>query len=616
MSRFTRSPRRPDHWASTHERARARAAERIGGDLDLTEAAWLDDHLTECPACATVAEAYDADRLALRSLRDLSPQPPRDLWARTAAAIELASAGRDRWPERSAGRRSLPLGVMSGIAIIAVVVGVSALSSAIRTGPTTEALPEPSTEQRSTTGGDTGSTFSNPDPTPFEVGAGQVQYLLRETSGALAMNSVVIDEVCHPDGASRCPALGDEQSEPLRLTALPRTIIRSPVGNDAIVVARDGADGDRIVVVALPDASMSPTPSPASQTPATLKPVVSEKPTDAGPSGTAPTTPPPVTPPSVDPSSPDPDATPDVEATTRPSEAPSAAPTPSLSPEPTVAASLDIAIAIASDIDVVGGSAAFSSDGTWFAFTARPTDGSGGPDVFVWRVGEPTASRLTEDGVSMFASWDGDQVLASRPHVYTADTTGSPSSPVSVQIDPQTGVETAAGTLWLPAVDPTRTRALGWNGSIQRTVDASGWTPADGRLELRAWPTEAGGQANAAPSRYADARILGEEIGDFDIRWDETGGWVAVWMADANDPRIGRLSLFRADPAAGGLELLDNAPNGVAALAGFSIGDGRLAWASPPGQSGEGSRIQIVAWSVDGVGSVRSAPGKDLVIVQ
>ena len=207
-------------------------------------------------------------------------------------------------------------------------------------------------------------------------------------------------------------------------------------------------------------------------------------------------------------------------------------------------------------------------------------------------------------------------VVASRPDVSTGDTTGSLSSPVSVRIDPETAAETAAGTLWLPAVDPTRTRALGWNGAIQRTVDANGWTPSDGRLELRTWPAEAGGQASDASSQYAGDRILGEGIGDFDIRWDETGGWVAVWMADANDPGIGRLSLFRADPAAGGLELLDNAPDGVEALAGFSIGDGRLAWASPPGQSGEGSRIQIVAWSVDGVGSVRSAPGKDIVIVQ
>jgi hypothetical protein len=51
-------------------------------------------------------------------------------------------------------------------------------------------------------------------------------------------------------------------------------------------------------------------------------------------------------------------------------------------------------------------------------------------------------------------------------------------------------------------------------------------------------------------------------------------------------------------------------------LAGFSIGEGRLAWATPPGQGGEGSRIQIVAWREGSVGTVESVPGEDLVVVR
>ena len=54
----------------------------------------------------------------------------------------------------------------------------------------------------------------------------------------------------------------------------------------------------------------------------------------------------------------------------------------------------------------------------------------------------------------------------------------------------------------------------------------------------------------------------------------------------------------------------------MAALPGFSIGEGRLAWATPPGQGGEGSRVQIVAWAQDGVGTVETAPGEDLVVVR
>jgi len=54
----------------------------------------------------------------------------------------------------------------------------------------------------------------------------------------------------------------------------------------------------------------------------------------------------------------------------------------------------------------------------------------------------------------------------------------------------------------------------------------------------------------------------------------------------------------------------------VPALPGFSIGDGRLAWATPRGQGGEGSRIQIAAWSKTNVGIVESSPGEDPVVIR
>ena len=81
-------------------------------------------------------------------------------------------------------------------------------------------------------------------------------------------------------------------------------------------------------------------------------------------------------------------------------------------------------------------------------------------------------------------------------------------------------------------------------------------------------------------------------------------------------PSVGRLSALSRRHARGELELPKDAPTGVPALPGFSIGEGRLAWATPPGQDGEGSRVQIVAWSEDGVGSVESAPGEDLVVIR
>jgi hypothetical protein len=104
-------------------------------------------------------------------------------------------------------------------------------------------------------------------------------------------------------------------------------------------------------------------------------------------------------------------------------------------------------------------------------------------------------------------------------------------------------------------------------------------------------------------------------VAEFDVRWDETGSWLAVWVADATDPTIGQLSLVHLDRATGKLDRPRGAPQDVTALPGFSIADGRLAWATPPGQGGEGSRVQIVAWTNETVGAVESGPVEDVVVV-
>jgi hypothetical protein len=69
------------------------------------------------------------------------------------------------------------------------------------------------------------------------------------------------------------------------------------------------------------------------------------------------------------------------------------------------------------------------------------------------------------------------------------------------------------------------------------------------------------------------------------------------------------------DPASGRLERPHGAPQDVTALPGFSIANGRLAWATPRGQGGEGSRVQIVAWTKEAVGAVESGPVEDVVVI-
>ena len=274
-----------------------------------------------------------------------------------------------------------------------------------------------------------------------------------------------------------------------------------------------------------------------------------------------------------------------------------------LTPEPTVSANL----AIISGVKVVGQSAAYSPDGAWFAFTARPTDGSEGPDIYVWRVGDQVANVVTSDHASVFASWAGDRLIGSR---VATDATGITTR--SFFIDPDSGDQSPIdGSVWRPAVDPDEHWAVTWDGTV--TVGQDNKTPVvgDGSLVLRGFSDAHGVDTTGKPA----AVVAKGPFAEFDVRWDETGSWLAVWVADGSDPSIGRLSLLQLDPVTGELDRPHGAPRDMPALPGFSIANGRLAWATPPGQGGEGSRVQVVAWTDDSVGAVESGPVENVVVI-
>ena len=579
IRRLGRIRRRPDSWATPHERARAKAAQRMDGRLHPDENAWLDRHLRECRPCRLVAVGYEADRSALKRLAERTPEPPRDLWARTAAAVERESARADG--PTGPVRRVAPIGALSGVLVVAVVVGASLLSSP-STGPTIGGL-DPSSSPSGLP--DVASSPTAPRPTPIIVGAGDVSWVRAAHAGGWGYTTARVGTVCSTAGRPDCAPIDDARdTRPIVLPGKLKSVIGSPTRGQAVVVGSTTASGNTIFVVALPTApTPTPTIPPATPTP---DPTASVDPS-TGP---------------IDAVTPSPSPTP----TTTPDPTPTPESTPMPSPEPTVAA----AVVIASGVRVIGESAAFSADGAWFAFTARPADGSTGPDIYVWRVGDETALPVTTDHRSVFASWFGERLLGSRPD-RTPDPVDGTASPVTFALDPATSEETVLpGAGWRPVVDPSGQFSVGWVGSIALAADGNSWLPVDGSLVLQAWPTD------GAEVEHEVQVIATVPVTEFDIRWDETGMWLAVWIADPVEPTIGRLSLLRIDPETGAIDRLENAPVDVAALPGFSIGNGRLAWATPPGQEGEGSRVRIVAWTADGVGGAESVPGEDVIVVR
>ena len=586
MNLFGRRTRRAEDWASPHERARTRAAQRLDWPLDAAEVAWLDGHLAECKACRRRAAEFRENRDLLRTLREVNPPPPRDLWARTAAAIELESQRGRRAPIRG-----VPIGALSGVLVIAVVLGATLLSNA----PTVVTPQATDTAASFPPAAATASLAPGPIGTPFAVAAGDVRVLWGDADGT-SFRNLPVESVCARKSDAECPMVEDSSATAVALNAQPQTIIGSPNDEQAVIVSRpDESKANEIIVFELPKESttLAETAPPASDPPS-VTPIASEPPSTESTVPETPTT-------SDEPSdSQVPSETPT--QSVEPSEEPS--PTPAES-EPPAATPTPEAIAIASGLIVVGRSEAYSADGEWFAFTARPADESHGPDIYLWRVGTELAVPVTNDHRSVFPSWDGARVVGSRP-----SQDGPEGQADTFLLDPETGEETALGMDgWRPVVGPEGARALVFSGTVAAREDGQ-IAPAEGTLELKDWNDDTGtASGDGAP-------VLDVAGTSFDARWDETGTAFAVWIEDAADPSFGRLSLYFVDPDTGALDQPENAPREEPALPGFSIGEGRLAWATPSGQGGEGSRVQIVAWTDDGVGTAETAPGDQVVVIR
>ncbi len=586
---------RSDDWSTQHARARARASERLDGPIDPDESSWLDEHLAGCSDCASAAAEYNTQRRELRTLRERTPQPPRDLWARTAASIEREARHRSLTPPRRRQRSILaPYALLAGALVVAVVVGT--LSSSQRPIVSTASA-------TSATGGPTATTpLASAGATPLAIALQEVDYLGRGRDGEFHLYTTNVSEVC-PKDADTCAMTEPTSVRTIGPLSSPETVFGS--GDAPLVVLGDGADGSSVFAVARPSPVVDPTPSPDVTAPPSPEVTGSSSPSDA-----------------ASPSQPVQSASASPSASTQPTGSAEPTASASTSPEPPdTTPSPDGAIEIARGLEVVDTTAAYAPDGSAFAFTARPADGSHGPDIYLWRVGEAQAMPITTDHRSVFGSWAGDMIVGSTVVTSGEGATDEPAAFVA-SIDGDAAVllpET--GLAWRPVVDPNEGSAVYWAGSLEPTDDGLGWRTVEGRLVLGRWSVQE--QSSSAPSatplagdqelERAETTLAEGPIADWDARWDETGTRLAVWIADEEDPTVGTLSLYVVDPFDGRIDLEEPPLFEEPALAGFSIADGRLAWSAPMAAEAE-SRVLILAWTDDGFGQVESAPGDFLLV--
>jgi hypothetical protein len=622
--------------ADRHQPFRELLAGRLDEPLERAQDLRLETHLAACAPCRSVAQAYEAQRKALRGLR--APDPPRDLWARTATALDH-EVGR-----RTGAPRLIALGSMASLGLVAAVA-----LGAFGVGPFNIARPGPAT--------------------PFPVTPQPVAYLT--TNGdQITIYQTQVSSIC-PPSALDCVDPGTPARPVARVdldaSVSPRDLALAADGNLAIT-ARDSLGRAIYSVVTLPGSEATATVSASP----TSRPSSRPSPGASGSSGSG------------------------------ASGAPSG-PIPSASGADLADATLQ---PLLSDVIAAGAPAAWSPDGTILAFSARPADGSTGPDVYVWQVGASTVKRLTRDHHSYFASWAGQLIVVSRTPSTAAATAGgkkatprpsnvaghasstpvapaaSPSAAASaiadatmaaatLLLDPATGAArpVALEDAWLPAVDPSGRFVVYWKGTLK--ADGSSVDLTDGALYIADWSTLTGitplatatpapvapsgslpgsptavppspspspsaslghagptppftgatataqeprpsGSAGPAASGASDAPVAsatdavtayrlwqtGTGVTDWLARWAPDGSAYGIWTADAPGSDSGTLMVVDAGTPTE-TDLLSPTP----AQRAFSLSVGRVTWVAPDTASQPGD-LRVVTWGADGAGGV------------
>ena len=397
----------------SHERARRLAAGRLDEALAAADEAALEAHLADCGSCRASVAGYEADRLALRALPPI--EPPRDLWARTSAALEREHARHPRAARRTP-RRWGPVAVLgSGFALVLVIAIVGPTLLGTSRADLDVAAPA--------SGGGAGlAPSSAPGVTPLTVPTSQVTWVVTKGSGGLSLVTASVNKVCPTGDEPDCAPLAGISRSLASLPTVPSSLVLSPsnAGQAVAIGPAPNQVGTTLFVMAVPavaESSSGLSSSPLASAGVGVGPAVSPVPgfsvardSDAG--------------------------------TGRDEIAGHAQPHADLGHGRIVASSAGEPcarwqpgsdscgrhLAIMSNVTLVGDQAAYSPDGLWFAFSARPAGTSTGPDVYVWQAGWPAALPITADHGSVFSGWVDGQILASRAVPVGADSSPSPGS--------------------------------------------------------------------------------------------------------------------------------------------------------------------------------------------
>lgn len=592
-----------------HASARMLSSAAIDDELAPTSAKWLAAHLRGCEECRLVADEYRALHDELSGLA--TPEPPRDLWARTAAGLDAV----DRASARRLGRIGLAGMRLSGfarnrssmssamaVAIAVVVVGLSLLSQGPLFVP--RAAPSISTNLAVATvapSAGTQAAVALVDGTSYwvapENGVYQIKGGTTHCTGSPAScavtngNGTVVGSI-----ASKSPV----------------SVVISPSATSAAVW-----NANKVLILPLTQTAPKTvaidqlTPRPT--TPAATATVTA----------TAAAT--------ADLSSPIASVEPDGSAIATAQLAESAAPatpappaaTPATGPQPT---------AILDGYKIVGRAPEFSANGVWVAFSARRVTQSAGSDVFVWRIGWERAKVVTTSHADLFAGWFGSQILISEFSELDsgAGTTPTPSAPADATGVPATAAPVARAAtiaaisylydpaseavsridrlMLMPVVDPMGRYIVYWSGTVAFDTATGLYGPGQGDFYFDAWSNidlvaahlgDGGGRSpSPAPTAVASetapavvqpsdsasplalsgeaaglrvAPVLGGQssaqlgsstglpqrvpvssapgtVTSWCVRWDATGQYVAIWVADAGAADVGHVTLLNVIP--------------------------------------------------------------------